>query len=79
MFSNEINILVHKEQHQDRLRRIEQQRLVRLAKGQPAGGIQAHRRAIGWAGAQMVKVGVKLQAFAAVSTGTPALRVINKG
>lgn len=77
MFSNEINILVHKEQHRDRLRKVEQQRLVRLARLQAGVTRPVHERLGCWFGVQMAKVGARLQAYA-VPAARPSVRAADR-
>jgi hypothetical protein len=67
MLSLELSYLVAKQQHLDRLRNIERQRLLRAARGNQINSLKPYRQAISWLGAQMVKWGTRLQAYATPS------------
>ena len=64
MFSLEVDYLVILEQHKDRLRAIEYQRLFHAAGLQQIVKVKAHQKAISWLGARMVAWGAKLQSYA---------------
>lgn len=78
MFSYEIDRLVFMEQHQDRLRLAEQLRLVRQVRQQTMVVSPLHRRIVSWVGAQMVKVGTRLQDGTA-PVGTAAIGLTDRG
>ena len=63
MHSLEIEFLVMKEQHKDRLRELERERLLQAAKLQHGVDLKSYRKAANWLGGQMVKWGSKLQEF----------------
>ena len=63
MYLPETYYLVCREQHKDRLREIEHQRLLRIAKLEPSLSKKLYRKAIRWLGIQMVKWGAKLQNY----------------
>lgn len=60
MFPPNLEDLVH-EQHEDRLRDIEQQRFLYEAGFTSSLDVKIHRKAIHWLGGQMIKWGTKLQ------------------
>ena len=78
MFSHEINLLVFREQHQDRLRLVEQLRLVRQVRQQTMMSTPLHRRFVSWVGAQMVKAGARLQDGTA-PVGRAAIGLTDRG
>jgi hypothetical protein len=60
MFPPNLEDLVH-EQHEDRLRDLEQQHLLQTAGLNPSINLKIPRKAVQWLGGQMVKWGTKLQ------------------
>ena len=60
MFPPNLEDLVH-EQHEDRLRDLEQQQLLQTAGLNPSINLKIPRKAVQWLGGQMVKWGTKLQ------------------
>lgn len=63
MHSLEIDYLVMQEQHKDRLRNIERERLIQAAGLQHGIDLKSYRKVTGWLGKQMVKWGSKLQEY----------------
>ena len=63
MHSLEIDYLVVQEQHKDRLRTIERERLAQATKLQHRLNLKLYRRVTNWLGKQMVKWGSKLQEY----------------
>ena len=63
MHSLEIDYLVMQEQHKDRLRNIEREQLLQVAKLQHGIDLKSYRKATRWLGKQMVKWGSKLQGY----------------
>lgn len=78
MFSHEINLVISMEQHRDRLRLVEQLRLVRQVRQQTMGIAPLYRRILSWAGAQMVRMGTWLQNETA-RVGTAAIGLTDRG
>ena len=60
MFSPEIDHLVNKERHKDRLRVLERQWLIRTAEGQQFGNEGWMGKVAGWVGNRLVGLGLKL-------------------
>jgi hypothetical protein len=75
MFLPEKNLLVHQEQHKDRLREMEHRQLLREAGLEPDLALKAPRQAARWLGTQMVIWGTKLQE---VDTPTPSANATGK-
>lgn len=63
MHSLEIDYLVIQQQHKDRLRNIEHEQLLQVAKLQPGINTKLYRKTTSWLGRQMVKWGSKLQEY----------------
>lgn len=63
LLPNELDYLVRKEQHEDYLRKREQERLIKEIEHQKEARDDIHRQAIGWLGNQMVKVGSSLERY----------------
>jgi hypothetical protein len=63
MYLPETYYLVCREQHNDRLREIEHQRLLRMVKLETGLSKKLYREAIRWLGIQMIKWGKKLQNY----------------
>ena len=64
MHTPEMHYLVYKEQHKDRLREIEHQRLLKIAGLQESASLKLFRQLLKWLGRQMVRWGTKLQGYA---------------
>jgi hypothetical protein len=67
MYLSENHYLINREQHQDRLREIEHQRLINLV-GQQGSGSKLYRKACSKFGSMMVTWGSKLQSYAATTS-----------
>ena len=63
MHSLEIDYLVVQEQHKDRLRELERERLLQAAGLRQGVDLKSYRKAANWLGKQMVKWGSKLQDY----------------
>jgi hypothetical protein len=65
MLPNDVDFLARKERQQELLREAEQERLAEEAKQQQSETKPPLRKAAGWLGDQMVKLGTKLQDYGA--------------
>ena len=69
MFTPEMDYMVYQEQHRDRLRKIEHQRLLQIAGQRQNNSPKLYRQSVSWLGSQLVKWGSQLQRYAAPDTG----------
>ncbi len=72
---NELNYLAHKEQRKDQLCKLEKERLIKEIERQKEAGADVHRKAIGWLGNQMVKVGSSLKRYGASAPSKAVMKV----
>lgn len=63
MFSYEMDHLVNKERHKDRLRAIEHHRLIRAAEGQQSGNEGWSGKVANWVGTQLTEWGPKIRRY----------------
>ena len=63
MLLSELDMLVRKEQHEERIRVLERERLIQFIRQQQGAKPLMHRRIIAWLGTQMVKWGGWLQRY----------------